>query len=73
MGVLLVYGDVLAHPASQSGERPAGFNGAALKAPPASCRHGRIGAQAVATRRAWRLAALPHARYKPPQSSHHFS
>ena len=24
-------------------------------------------------RRAWRLAALPHARYKPPQSSHHFS
>jgi hypothetical protein len=44
MGVLLVYGDVLAHPASQSGERPAGFNGAALKAPPASCRHGRSGA-----------------------------
>jgi len=73
MGLLLVYGDVLAHPASQSGERSAGFNGAAPKAPLARCRHAGIGAQAVAMRREWCLAALPHARYKPPQSSRLFS
>jgi hypothetical protein len=66
----LFYGDVLAHPGRQSGERSARFNGAAIKTPSnhRAYRHARMRAEArLLPSLERRLAALRHARYKPPQ------